>query len=187
MADFTIDANRPGSFDESVGNNGTDDRVTVNIGPDFLGSINVNSSPRDGEIDYAEVNLPDGWRLVPTFSPELGNEDPAHRVWHYLVMNDRNLPVGTVRIGSNNDPRQGIPCFLCGTMIETPQGPVAIEDLVPGDLVLTRDRGAQPLRWIGSRGLSGRELAAAPHLVPIRIRAGALAAGVPAADLLVSP
>lgn len=44
-----------------------------------------------------------------------------------------------------------VPCFVAGTMIETPDGPVAVETLKPGDLVMTRDEGAQPLRWIGER------------------------------------
>lgn len=41
------------------------------------------------------------------------------------------------------------PCFTEGTQIDTPAGPVAIETLKPGDLVLTLDHGPQPLRWIG--------------------------------------
>lgn len=77
-------------------------------------------------------------------------------------------------------------CFTRGTMIDCPEGPRPVEDLRVGDLVLTQDRGAQPIRWIGSRRLDA-ELAQAPHLLPIRIRAGALGDGLPAADLLVSP
>jgi hypothetical protein len=41
------------------------------------------------------------------------------------------------------------PCFTEGTQIDTPDGPVAIETLRPGDLVLTLDHGPQALRWIG--------------------------------------
>ncbi len=42
------------------------------------------------------------------------------------------------------------PCFTAGTLINTDVGPRPIEVLCPGDLVLTRDHGAQPVRWIGS-------------------------------------
>ncbi|HEY0214669.1 MAG TPA: Hint domain-containing protein [Paenirhodobacter sp.] len=80
-----------------------------------------------------------------------------------------------------------VPCFVRDTQIQTPHGQVAIQDLRPGDLVLTRDHGPQPLRWVGARGVSAPQLATTPRLRPIRIRAGALGQGVPVSDLLVSP
>ncbi|WP_342773634.1 choice-of-anchor L domain-containing protein [Falsirhodobacter xinxiangensis] len=43
-----------------------------------------------------------------------------------------------------------IACFTAGTRLETPGGARRIEDLRPGDMVLTRDDGPQPLRWIGT-------------------------------------
>ncbi|MBC2837545.1 choice-of-anchor L domain-containing protein [Paragemmobacter straminiformis] len=42
-----------------------------------------------------------------------------------------------------------VACFTLGTLIAVPDGEVAVEALTPGDLVLTRDHGAQPLRWVG--------------------------------------
>lgn len=80
-----------------------------------------------------------------------------------------------------------VTCFTTGTQIETANGLVAIEDLVAGDLVMTADHGLQPLRWLGRRKLDAIDLAANPHLRPIRITAGALGGGLPARDLLVSP
>ncbi len=62
-----------------------------------------------------------------------------------------------------------IPCFVAGTMIRTPTGDVAVEDLEPGDLVLTQDDGAQPVRWTGQRTVT-----ATGALAPIQIQAGAL-------------
>ncbi len=44
-----------------------------------------------------------------------------------------------------------VPCFAAGTLILTPSGPRIIDDLQPGDRVITRDHGAQPVRWIGRR------------------------------------
>lgn len=81
----------------------------------------------------------------------------------------------------------GIPCFCRGTRILTVSGEVAVEDLRVGDLVRTRDHGLQPVRWIGAKALDGIDLALAPKLRPIRIAAGALGAGLPDRDLLVSP
>ena len=69
----------------------------------------------------------------------------------------------------------------------TPGGLALIQDLTPGDLVLTRDNGAQPVLWAGHRRLTGARLHAMPHLRPIRFRSGALGAGRPEPDLLVSP
>lgn len=78
-------------------------------------------------------------------------------------------------------------CFVAGTLIETKDGLVAVEDLKLGDLIATRDNGYQPIRWIGSVRLSAAALAAQPKLRPIRIKAGALGDGTPSSDLLVSP
>lgn len=80
-----------------------------------------------------------------------------------------------------------VPCFTAGTLIRTAQGERPVEDLALGDLVWTRDNGLQPIRWIGRRVLRPAELAAQPNLRPIRIKAGALGAGQPARDLVVSP
>lgn len=84
-------------------------------------------------------------------------------------------------------PPPVVPCFVAGTMIDTATGPVAVEQVRPGDLVMTADRGLQAVRWVGLRRFSARAIAATPELRPIRIAAGALGEGLPRADLLVSP
>ncbi|MHA3916449.1 Hint domain-containing protein [Halovulum sp. GXIMD14793] len=78
-------------------------------------------------------------------------------------------------------------CFTAGTLIRCPQGDIPVEALRPGDLVITADRGAQPVRWIGRRQLGLAELMARPGLRPVRIAAGSIAPGVPDSDLWVSP
>lgn len=78
-------------------------------------------------------------------------------------------------------------CFGSDALIATPFGQVAAGDLALGDLVETRDVGPQAIRWIGTRTLDAATLAAHPRLRPIRIRKGALGAGLPHADLIVSP
>lgn len=80
-----------------------------------------------------------------------------------------------------------IPCFTPGTLIATDRGNIAVEDLRPGDLVVTRDSGLQPLRWVGRRDLGLVDLIVQPALRPVRIAAGALGDGLPRRDLLVSP
>ena len=78
----------------------------------------------------------------------------------------------------------GVPCFTAGTRIETPHGPVPVESLRAGDLVLTRDHGAVPVLWAGGRMLSRAELEAEPGLLPVAICENALGWHEP---LLLSP
>lgn len=73
----------------------------------------------------------------------------------------------------------GPPCFTPGTMIETDQGARDIDGLKPGDLVLTRDNGLQPLLWI-----SRAKVRAVGAFAPIRFARGALGND---RALLVSP
>ncbi len=80
-----------------------------------------------------------------------------------------------------------IPCFTPGTVIATPKGERLVEELREGDKVITRDNGLQEIRWVGRRDLSGQELASAPHLQPVLIRAGSLGHGLPERDMMVSP
>jgi len=66
-----------------------------------------------------------------------------------------------------------------GALIDTPQGARPIDRLQLGDMVLTRDNGAQPIRWI----LKQQRPARGPH-APIWLRAPYLGL---TADLLISP
>jgi hypothetical protein len=78
-------------------------------------------------------------------------------------------------------------CFAGGTRIATTRGDVAVESLAIGDQVLTARGGTRPIRWIGHRHLNVAAGADPEALRPVRIRAGALAPGVPARDLVLSP
>lgn len=106
------------------------------------------------------------------------------------VISAKPLPANTVPATISFNPETGgavIICFARGTLIATERGEVAVEDLRIGDRVLTRDAGAQPVRWIGATTVSAARLDLMPNLRPIRIRAGALGAGLPLRDLVVSP
>ncbi|CUH78833.1 hypothetical protein TRM7557_02064 [Tritonibacter multivorans] len=73
----------------------------------------------------------------------------------------------------------GLACFVAGTLMDTPDGPRRVEDLRPGDLVLTEDAGAQPIIWAGQRTVAGQG-----KFAPITISKGTLGAE---RDLQVSP
>ncbi|MCF6444744.1 Hint domain-containing protein [Nereida sp. MMG025] len=91
----------------------------------------------------------------------------------YTIEDDNGITdVGLVNVDK-------IPCFTSGTMIETDRGPRLVESLLPDDLVLTKDNGLQPLRWIGRRMVP-----AAGNFAPIEIAANTFGSH---AKLLVSP
>lgn len=71
-------------------------------------------------------------------------------------------------------------CFTPNTLIATPRGARPVETLKVGDLVMTRDHGMRPIRWIQSRTVSG-----IGQFAPIRLRKGVLT-GMEY-DLVVSP
>ncbi|WP_319824249.1 Hint domain-containing protein [Thalassovita sp.] len=110
-----------------------------------------------GQIDWGAISY--------------SNTDPASLAGS-VTLND-----GTVVNFSNIE--NVIICFKSGTRIDTPHGPRRIEDLKPGDMVITRDNGLQPVRWIGRRRVPGTG-----DFAPIRFAPGALGNGRP---LLVSP
>lgn len=77
----------------------------------------------------------------------------------------------------------GIPRFAAGTMIKVPGGEALVETLRPGDRVETIDHGAQPLKWVGYKAVTRRELDGAAAMRPVQIKAGTLGA---TSDLWVS-
>lgn len=102
-----------------------------------------------------------------------------------LVSGQSDASVGPSTPRPSQAPRT--PCFTEGTEIATDRGPVRIEDLRVGDVVLTRDSGYRPIRWIGARHFDEHQLNDFPELRPLTIRTGAIGPNIPARDLTVSP
>ncbi|SEN15021.1 Hint domain-containing protein [Pseudorhodobacter antarcticus] len=166
----------------------TDDNVNINP----YGSKTVNVLDNDlmlpgGTLVITHINgvavtvgstvtLPSGQTVQlnadGTFTV-IGDGQIESKTFTYTISDGLgNTDVGFVTVNS-------IPCFVAGTAILTPDGEVAVESLLPGDLVMTHDDGAQPLRWIGRR-----VVAATGSFAPVHIRAGTFG---PHADLMVSP
>ncbi|SFA90218.1 Hint domain-containing protein [Poseidonocella pacifica] len=85
-------------------------------------------------------------------------------------------------VSQQNDiaiPRFGPACFVAGTLIDTPDGRVLVEDLCAGDAVTTVDGTAETLIWAGESAVPGVRA-----LAPVRFEAGAIGNERP---LLVSP
>lgn len=90
-------------------------------------------------------------------------------------------------LANRNLPNVKIVCFEESVRIATPSGSVAAGQLEVGDEVITKDSGVRQIRWVGRKQLGPAELRGNPQLLPVRISAGALGAGLPQADLVVSP
>ncbi len=99
------------------------------------------------------------------------------------------IPAGGVLAFSPTGVFTGaLACFAEGTRIlgedgEVPVEQVAVGDWVPGQVSGQRRR----VRWVGRRTVDVSNHPRPWDVAPVRIRAGALAAGQPARDLLLSP
>lgn len=126
---------------------------------------------------------------------DLRNSGP-HRLTNLRTDSDGNGFDGTVEfldslgnvIGSADFTNiENVVCFTPGTMIATPRGEVAVENLRVGDKVITRDNGIQEIRWAGKREMGWHDFAANPHLRPVLVKAGSLGNGLPERDMMLSP
>jgi len=80
----------------------------------------------------------------------------------------------------------GLPCFAQGTRIATSRGPVPVEDLRIGDMVVTAT-ASRPIRWLGHRGLRTAAHPAPHDVLPVRVATDAFGPGQPAHPLRLSP
>lgn len=95
-----------------------------------------------------------------------------------IAVGDPFVPFGVSQVAALDNAQITV-CFAAGSRITTQFGPVAVQDLSVGDMVITKDHGAQPIRWIGSN-----KRPAVDNIAPILIKKGALGNRH---DLRVSP
>lgn len=180
------------------------------IGGTITGSVTENSGAViTGNLDDVGLltsNTDDTWSISSAASYGTATINPTTGVWSY-DLNDSHPAVHALDPGDtlidtftvfmlDEDGRSdtqvvtitinGAVCFAAGTMIDTPEGPRAVERLKPGQLVETADHGAQPLRWIGRMRFTAAEVAGDAGLRPVRIETGALGPGCPSRPLRVS-
>jgi hypothetical protein len=80
-----------------------------------------------------------------------------------------------------------VSCFAAGTLIRTPDGEIPVEHLNVGQSVCCHFAGLANIVWLGHRRLDCRTHPRPAQVWPVRVRASAFAAGVPARDLWLSP
>lgn len=143
-------------------------------------------------ITFVAVDPNNGNALLPGSNYVVTNANASIQV---ITVPDSGTVYSQIRFTASNPGTNTITidnltanllCFLEGTMIATPEGEKAVQDLRAGDRVLTADGGISTVQWLGEQPVE-TSLSNPSKVNPIRIRAGALAENVPARDLLVSP
>ncbi len=152
------------------------DALTGGAGSDtFIGGAGDTIIGGAGDNDVLDLSASTPYRIIKD------PNDPTSGTVEFLDIYGN--VTGTL---SYSGIDSGIACFTPGAMVETNRGLRAIETLTVGDKVLTRDRGFQPVRWIGNTTIAGADLMANAALQPILIRQGALGPNLPTRDMMVS-
>ena len=79
------------------------------------------------------------------------------------------------------------PCYCPGTLIRVKRGEKRVEKLKVGDKIMTASGALRPIKWIGRRSYAGRFIKGRTDILPVCIKANALADNVPKRDLWISP
>jgi len=157
-------------LDDNVGND--PEQATANV---TFGSTSLTARPVSADLvwtlydpvldtTFEVVRLTIIPKTGPTYQFTL-SEHPLVAGRDYTILAYDNQPNN-----SDGDPvftYSDYVCFTAGTRIRVPGGWRAAEDLVPGDMVETRDAGPQPLRWKGRA-----RVVAAGGNAPVRIAPG---------------
>ncbi|SDX53109.1 Hint domain-containing protein [Roseicitreum antarcticum] len=201
--EVTLPDDRPGAI--GVGDLATIDGVEYRISEmfDYWATVTVQD-PVTGDIStvtgqFFTINfINDAGDVINTLAPGDSLTDPATGWTGAPIVSVEVFTPPTVTEFTEVDPATDVSkvgrddetplsCFTVGTMIDVLGGRKAVEDLRPGDMVLTRDNGYLPLAWTGSRVLDAAEIAETPDYAPVRIAVGALGDNLPERPMLVSP
>ena len=176
--------------DRLIGGGGNDTFVREEgDGDDVVTDFDIGDDDGDGkfndQIDVSELRNPDG---SPVTAYDVVVTDDGSGSARLTFPGGETLVLQGVSPDQINSAdelnKAGIPCFVAGTRILTPQGERRVEDLRAGDLVATARGDAVPIVWQGHRAMTRADLDAQPELRPIVLAKGALGG---ARKLMVSP
>ncbi len=167
----------------------------VNCGPHddvvdiSTGTMTINGGGGQDRVVYTALGAEGAAFFDPNGNPltvvngTIYTGEPVTVVW--LGGSDKLNGIGSVQF---TDATVDItPCYCPGTLIATPGGETAVEELKIGDKIITMSGVARPIKWIGRRSYGGRFIRGRKEVLPVCIKAGALANNVPRRDLWVSP
>lgn len=156
-------------------------------------SVSLSATQYDNPnmIEFTSTSIPPGntaantYRYVLSNTQLYGSNPPAGATRTRFTADDST--VGSYNAPNATAPGNNAPCYCTDTQILTDHGEVAVQDLEIGDFVVTASGTRRSIRWIGTRSYSGRFANTNPAVLPVCVKAGALAESIPARDLWVSP
>ncbi len=80
-----------------------------------------------------------------------------------------------------------LPYLTMRSLVRTEDGDVPVYSLTPGDKILTRDNGYQPVVWVGMRKVVARNMEDNSPMTLINVKPGALADNMPETEMWVTP
>ena len=166
--------------DSLTGGTGNDTYAFADgTGRDTISDFDIGDDDANGtfndQLDLSGITRPDGspinaWDIVVT-------DDGSGNALLTFPRGDQLVLQGVTPAQMSNASQlhsAGVPCFTAGTMIDTPDGPQAVETLRPGDRIMTLDRGAQEVLWVAATTVPASALRQSDRLQPISIPEGAI-------------
>ncbi|MCP1201904.1 Hint domain-containing protein [Acetobacter oryzoeni] len=165
----------------------------LNTSKDTNVTTTINGWTKDSQIDLQYVTFNNAkWEYSDANTVAITTTDATTDDTYTVTLNIPNVEATGFNLVNDNQGGTIITCFLAGSMICTPDGDVAVEDLQIGDQLVTFDwehdrEVTRPVVWVGKAhakvraGLPDDEAG-----YPVRILKNAISDGVPYKDMLIT-